>query len=122
MRVLDEKHVLKRAARDLVPPEILKRPKQPYRAPDALSFIGDGPGWVDEVLDERALRAGGVFDPPAVRALAQKCRERAPKGQLSNSDNMAMVGVLSTQLLHHQFVARRPDPGAPVSFRTAVER
>jgi len=127
LRVLDEKHVLKRAARDLIPPEILKRPKQPYRAPDALSFIGGGqdartPGWVDELLDERAVRAGGVFDPPAVRALAQKCRERAPKGQLSNSDNMAMVGVLSTQLLHHQFVARRPDPGPPVSFRTAVER
>ncbi|HMF40447.1 MAG TPA: asparagine synthase (glutamine-hydrolyzing) [Polyangia bacterium] len=127
LRVLDEKHVLKRAARDLIPPEILARPKQPYRAPDALSFVGDGkggqtPGWVDELLDESAVRAGGVFDPPAVRALAQKCRERAPKGQLSNSDNMAMVGVLSTQLLHHQFVARRPDAGAPVSFRTAVER
>jgi hypothetical protein len=35
---------------------------------------------------------------------------------------MALVGVLSTQLLHHQFVARRPDTGSPVSFRTAVER
>ena len=126
LRVLDEKHVLKRAARELIPPEILARPKQPYRAPDALSFVGqpgkDVPGWVEEMLDERAVRAGGVFDPPAVRALAQKCRERAPKGQLSNSDNMAMVGVLSTQLLHHQFVARRPDAGPPVSFRTAVEQ
>src|SRR5205823_8913124 len=39
LRVLDEKHVLKRAARDLIPPEILARPKQPYRAPDALSFV-----------------------------------------------------------------------------------
>jgi asparagine synthase (glutamine-hydrolysing) len=97
------------------------RPKQPYRAPDALAFIGGGPSWVDELLDERALRAAGVFDPPAVGALAQKCRERAPMGQLSNSDNMAMVGVLSTQLLHHQFVQQRPDPGPPVSFRTAVE-
>jgi asparagine synthase (glutamine-hydrolysing) len=126
LRVLDEKHVLKRAARDLIPPEIVERPKQPYRAPDALSFVAGGetraPGWVDELLDETAVRAGGIFDPPAVGALARKCRERAPKGQLSNSDNMALVGVLSTQLLHHQFVARRPDPGPPVSFRTAVER
>jgi len=130
LRVLDEKHVLKRAARDLIPPEIVARPKQPYRAPDALSFVGDpkqpqlsnSAGWVDELLDEPALRASGIFDPPAVRALAGKCRERAPLGQLSNSDNMALVGVLSTQLLHHQFVARRPDPGPPVSFRTAVER
>ena len=127
LRVLDEKHVLKRAARELIPREILARPKQPYRAPDALSFVGDpqapkSPGWVDELLDEQALRASGVFDPPAVRALAGKCRERAALGQLSNSDNMALVGVLSTQLLHHQFVARQPDPGPPVSFGTAVER
>src|SRR6185295_2651420 len=35
LRVLDEKHVLKRAARDLVPEAILRRKKQPYRAPDA---------------------------------------------------------------------------------------
>src|SRR5262249_13406934 len=39
LRVLDEKHVVKRAARDLVAPEILSRPKQPYRAPDAASFV-----------------------------------------------------------------------------------
>jgi asparagine synthase (glutamine-hydrolysing) len=132
LRVLDEKHVLKRAAAGLVPDAIVRRPKQPYRAPDTLALCdrhGDGgaagakaPGWVDELLDEAALRASGVFDPPAVRALAHKCRERAPLGQLSNSDNMALVGVLSTQLLHHQFVARRPDPGPPVSFGTAVER
>ena len=35
LKVLDEKHVLKRVARGLVTEEILKRPKQPYRAPDA---------------------------------------------------------------------------------------
>jgi asparagine synthase (glutamine-hydrolysing) len=119
--------VLKRAARELIPPEIIARPKQPYRAPDALSFGDAGPdarapGWVDELLDDRALRASGNFDPTAVRALAQKCRTRAPQGQLSNTDNMAMVGVLSTQLLHHQFIARAPDPGPEVRFSTAVER
>src|SRR3954467_405815 len=38
LRALDEKHVLKRASRGLVPDEIVSRPKQPYRAPDALSF------------------------------------------------------------------------------------
>src|SRR5699024_4226332 len=32
---LDEKHILKRAFADLLPTEVLRRPKQPYRAPDA---------------------------------------------------------------------------------------
>src|SRR6185436_13062867 len=40
LHVLDEKHVLKQLAGDLVPREILERPKQPYRAPDAPSFFG----------------------------------------------------------------------------------
>ena len=40
LRVLEEKYVLKQAARGIVPDEIIARPKQPYRAPDASSFAG----------------------------------------------------------------------------------
>jgi len=99
LRVLDEKHVLKRLAAPLVPAAILRRPKQPYRAPDALAFGGDDrPRWVDDALDRDAVTACGVFDPEAVALLWAKCL-RAPD-QLSNADNMALVGVLSTQLLH----------------------
>ncbi|NVB84269.1 MAG: asparagine synthase (glutamine-hydrolyzing) [Kofleriaceae bacterium] len=99
LRVLDEKHVLKRAAAGLVPPSIIRRPKQPYRAPDAVAFC-DEPlrGWVSEVLDERALRNTGLFDAAAVARLWDKCRRRG-EGALSNTDNMALTGVLSTQLL-----------------------
>src|SRR6185503_14994461 len=78
LRVLDEKHVVKRASEGLIPRAILDRKKQPYRAPDALSFVGaDAPGWVGEALDERALADAGVFDPRAVTTLWNKCRARA---------------------------------------------
>jgi asparagine synthase (glutamine-hydrolysing) len=101
LRVLDEKHVLKRAARDLVPESILKRPKQPYRAPDAQSFVQDAaPDYVDEVLSPAAITDAGIFDPVAVPRLLEKCRrtrDRTP----ANADNMALLGVLSTQLVHH---------------------
>ena len=61
LHVLDEKHVLKRAAAGLVPAPILRRKKQPYRAPDALSFVGpDRPAWVDAVLEPRAVADAGV--------------------------------------------------------------
>lgn len=111
LRVLDEKHVLKRAAASLVPSEIVARKKQPYRAPDALCFFGrDAPAYVGEALSETALRAANVFDPHSVARLVSKCRAQseAGSGDLSNSDNMALVGVLSTQLLHQQFVSSRP--------------
>jgi asparagine synthase (glutamine-hydrolysing) len=103
LRVLDEKHVLKRVAASLVPPAIVRRAKQPFRAPDALAFTGaDRPAWVDEVLERSAVIACGAFDPGAVDRLWAKCR--AAQGQLSNADNMALVGVLSTQLLHRELV------------------
>jgi asparagine synthase (glutamine-hydrolysing) len=103
LRVLDEKHVLKRLAAPLVPSAIVRRSKQPYRAPDALAFTGDDrPGWVDDVLARSAVIACGAFDPDAVDQLWPKCK--AARGQLSNADNMALVGVLSTQLLHRELV------------------
>jgi asparagine synthase (glutamine-hydrolysing) len=123
LRVLDEKHVLKRAAHDLVPAAILDRKKQPYRAPDALSFADPAAQeWIESVASEPALQEAGIFSPPAARRLIDKCRQQAAVGQFSNADNMAVVGILSTQLVHHQFVARRPDASAPPVVRTVVDR
>jgi asparagine synthase (glutamine-hydrolysing) len=123
LRVLDEKHVVKRAAADVVPREILARKKQPYRAPDALSFVaGNAPGYIDEVLSESALRDANVFEPQAVVQLLRKCRARGSEGQFSNTDNMALVGVLSTQLLHRQFIAGRPDGSRAIELRTDIDK
>ena len=122
LRVLDEKHVLKRAARGLVPEGVLSRKKQPYRAPDALSFAGEGIDWIDEVAGDRALAEAGVFAPPAARQLLAKCRALAARGQFSNADNMAVVGILSTQLVYDQFIRRRPQGGPDVGLRTLVDR
>jgi len=99
LRVLDEKHVLKAAMRDLLPEEILTRPKQPYRAPDAQTFVQEGaPDYVAELLSENTLKKAGIFDPVAVERLVAKCK-RFKDIPPSNSDNMALVGVLSTMLL-----------------------
>ena len=123
LHVLDEKHVLKRAAEGLVPPEILKRKKQPYRVPDASAFVGRGaPDWVGDVLSERALVGAGVFDPQAARRVYLKCLSHADDEPFSNADNMALVGIVSTQLLHRDFIATTPDVVAPASLRTFVDR
>lgn len=104
LRVLDEKHVLKRAAAGLVPPSIIRRPKQPYRAPDAIALCSEPlRDWVAEVLDDAALRDSGLFDATAVARLWRKCRSRG-ETTLSNADNMALTGVLSTQLLVRELV------------------
>jgi len=123
LRVLDEKHVVKRASADVVPREILARKKQPYRAPDALSFVAKGaPDYIDEVLSESALKDANVFEPQAVMQLLRKCRARGDEGQFSNTDNMALVGALSTQLLHRQFIAGRPDGSRPIELRIDIDK
>lgn len=123
LRGLDEKHVLKRVAAGVVPDEVVRRPKQPYRAPDALSFVGpEAPAWVAEVLSPGAVAAAGVFEPRSVERLWAKCRATGGGEQFSNADNMALVGVLSTGLLHERLVRPRPGAGAPVDFRTRVDR
>lgn len=123
LRGLDEKHVLKRAARGLVPEEILRRPKQPYRAPDALSFVGpDAPDWVRELVSPGAVADAGVFDPRAVERLWRKCEASGGGEQFSNSDNMALVGVLSTGLLHQALIRSVPAREPPPALRTVVDR
>jgi asparagine synthase (glutamine-hydrolysing) len=107
---LDEKHLLKRAFADLVPEGIRNRPKQPYRAPDAASFFSAShPAWLDDVTSPAALRACGVFDPAPVAGLLAKAQRTA--GRLGNTDNMRVMAVLSTQLVHHEFV--NGDGGSP---------
>lgn len=120
---LDEKHVLKRVAEGWVPASVVRRSKQPYRAPDASSFVApDAPPWVEEMLGERFVSDTGLFDARAVGRLRRKCREAHEGGPFSNADNMALVGVLSTGLLYDQLV-RRPQPrDAPEGFRTLIDR
>ena len=103
IRGLREKHLLKRAARDLVPAQIWQRAKQPYRAPIRPAFYGQRLDYCDELLSERALDKVGIFDAHAVGRLIRKSASGA---QLSERDGMGLVGVISTQLLHHLFIDR----------------
>jgi len=125
---LNEKYILKNIARGRVPDDVIDRPKQPYRAPDTVSFLGqDAPEYVEEMFSEESLKASGVFKPQAVRAFFGKCVSRRTKtgaaGIFSNADNMGFVGILSTQLVFDQFINGRPPRPAPplVHFTTAVD-
>jgi asparagine synthase (glutamine-hydrolysing) len=104
LRVLNEKFILKQSAGHLIPASIAKRPKQPYRAPEVKSFFGDGAPrheYVAELLSPERIRRDGVFNPAAVGKLVEKARNGRVQGI---KDNMALVGILSTQLVIDQFI------------------
>jgi asparagine synthase (glutamine-hydrolysing) len=106
---LTEKFILKKIARQQVPSELIDRPKQPYRAPISRCFMcSQPPEYVLELLSDSALNRAGYFDPKKVARLTAKCRQQ--DGRLvSERENMALVAILSTQLLDHQFIQDIPD-------------
>jgi len=104
LRGLREKEILRRWASRILPPRIKQRRKQPYRAPDSPSFFGpNAPEWVGDHLTADSLRRVGVFSPASVDGLVRRCRSGLATGF---RENQAIIGVLSTQLLHHQFIER----------------
>jgi asparagine synthase (glutamine-hydrolysing) len=111
LRGLSEKFLLREAVRGLVPESIRERTKQPYRAPDSQSFFADGVpvDYVDAMFSGDAIRSAGYFEPTATSRLFEKCRTGRAIGF---GDNMAFVAILSTMLLHHQFVRGEAMPEA----------
>ncbi|HLJ50806.1 MAG TPA: asparagine synthase (glutamine-hydrolyzing) [Bryobacteraceae bacterium] len=95
IRALREKYLLKTCARGLVPESIRRRPKQPYRAPEAAALTGTE--YVPELLSQDCIHKGGLFNAAAVERLTSKTLTGI-------GDNMAFVGILSTQILIDQFI------------------
>jgi len=98
-----EKYLLKKSMKGLLPESVRARTKQPYRAPDSQSFFNGGKPveYVAELLGASKIAAAGYFDAGAVGKLLEKCRAGRAIGF---ADNMAFVTILSTMLLHEQFI------------------
>ncbi len=119
---LTEKFILKRLARNQVPDNLIDRAKQPYRAPISHCFLGaDQPEYVSELLSETALKRAGYFEPAKVQRLIGKCKQQEGK-LVSERENMALVNILSTQLLDHQFIQSFPKFSKPMAAHTVLER
>ena len=106
IKVLNEKYILKKTYADLVPDSIVNRDKQPYRAPISQCFIPDNGSAASAMLREEKIKQYDYFDPKAVNRLIAKV-ERSGGKQMAARDDMALVGIVSTQLLHQQFVEKK---------------
>jgi asparagine synthase (glutamine-hydrolysing) len=114
LRGLNEKVLLKRALGNVLPEPILRRTKQPYRAPESCCFFRDAKPlpYVAELLSAANVKRTGYFRAEAVQRLLTKCSTGRALGA---ADNMAFAAVVSTQLLHEHFLSQRMARAAPVS-------
>ncbi len=107
LRILDEKHILKRTFGKLLPKQITERPKQPYRAPISSCFLHGGTSTAAGVLSTEALDSGGYFDSARVGSLLKRLRD-IPAEKIGARDGMAIAAIVSTQLLIHHFLSPLP--------------
>ena len=112
LRCLHEKWILKKTAQQWLPEGIVRRHKQAYRSPIHRSFFNkSSPVYVRELLSEKHTEETGLFKQNAIQQLVKKIDSGM---RISETEEMALVGILSTQLVNRIFIKNfRAD--APIS-------
>jgi asparagine synthase (glutamine-hydrolysing) len=99
---LNEKYLLKLLGKEWLPDEIWNRPKNPYRAPVHRCFINSSTQtYVQKLLSPEMIDSYQLFNNNAVRQLVSKAERGVG---FSETDDMALVGILSTQLIYKMFI------------------
>jgi asparagine synthase (glutamine-hydrolysing) len=107
---LKEKYILKKTFSDYVPEGVIKRVKQPYRAPIHRCFIGkEASALNSNMLSKELLSKYGYFNSDHVISLVERMR-KTPADRIGERDDMAIAGIVSTQLLHHLFIEKHHTP------------
>ena len=118
---LNEKHILKKSFQGILPNEITGRSKHPYRAPIKQSLLNEKTSeYTRETLSEKSLEKTGLFDAGKVTRLLRKLETLDSPSEI---DNMALVGILSSQLVYNQFIEEFPARrGCSASLSLLVDR
>ena len=117
LNCLNEKFLLKKMSAGKIPDSITKRCKQPYRAPITTTFFSaNSPSSISDILSENSINSSHLFNPRKVNSLINKIKVQK---HISEVDQMAVTGIVSTQLLHKMFVADRTisAPDFPLNTR-----
>lgn len=97
-----QKWMLKEAARDLLPANIIDRPKAPFGSPLRSWMKGALADMVDDILSPRALRERGLMNPDFVRRLIHENR----RGEKDHAHRL--WNLLNLEMWHRHFVDGTP--------------
>jgi len=98
---LNEKYILKQVFKDRLPASILNRWKNPYRAPIHKAILNSTMSLVKEYCSEESLKKSGLFETTKVVKLINKLDK---SDVASEFDEMALVGIISTQIIYKIFI------------------
>lgn len=121
LKGLNEKYLLKKVVKNRIPESIVKRAKQPYRAPIKSVFLSEEKGdYTEEMLSEEMSARAGIFDYNSFSGVIKRIES---SGTASETDNMLITSVISTHLLYRQFIENKNSEycGPPLKNLKIIE-
>ncbi len=109
------KYLLKKAVKDLVPSEILNRPKQGFGVPVQEWINKQLRGRIRDTLTSAHIKQRGYFEPGYVEVLL----DEHERGRRDHS--MAVWALFMFELWHRQFMDSRASSGQGAEYRPVVE-
>ncbi len=106
---LNEKLLLKKVYKNLLPGNIIRRPKNPYRAPIRQSIFINNHYLLDKYCSREAISRANIFNSK----MTEKLFSKAVKNEsLSEFDSMAIAGIMSTQIIYEKFIRKFEKNGS----------
>ncbi|MFW6855267.1 asparagine synthase (glutamine-hydrolyzing) [Burkholderia gladioli] len=109
----NEKYLVKKAFESVIPRSITTKSKHPYRAPDSAAFVDHRADYLELLLSENELKKVPHLDAQFAQALTRKIFDSEP-GRISTRENQTFIYLLSTAMLHRQYVRREGLPPMPL--------
>jgi asparagine synthase (glutamine-hydrolysing) len=105
----EDKYLLRRAFAEQLPSAIAKKPKRPFRAPDARAFLECRPAYLELIRSEHELNKLKVVDARFCSKFVNKVMAKS-HSKIGQAENQTFMFLLSIACLHEQFMgnARRP--------------
>lgn len=97
------KHILKQAMAELIPNEIINRPKMGFGVPLRKWLNNELREMLHDTLTDQRARERGLLNPRAVQALL----DEHGRGRRDNS--LHLWGLLNLELWHRSFIDRQPE-------------
>ncbi len=98
LKDFDEKYILKRASRQYVPKEIIKRAKFAFTAPGSSEILKTNRELIDDLLSYERIKKQGVFNPDKVEQLKKLYLHPDFKLNVPYDNDYLMI-VLTTEML-----------------------
>ena len=102
LRGFDEKYILKRVAKSLVPDEIIKRPKFAFVAPGSSELLKQDIEFIEDLLSYETIKRQGYFNPDVVQALRKKYKEQGFKLNVPYDSDLLII-VITFGIFIQQF-------------------